>query len=153
MSDRLRFDKDAGRNIDEHLEAAYKNILEWNVEDEEGAAVAALLDPYSKATFGIQAIPFKGALEDIEHAAKWVIQFGELRVFSVNDEIKSALSKSKPGIDLSNANLAAQVTRPNLKSAFVYGRTLHQVILLAGVQVLREYADVILNQAKGGAAH
>jgi len=153
MTDRLYFDKGTGKNVDEHLEAAYKNILEWNVEDEEGAAVAALLDPYSKAVFGAQAIPFKGALEDIEHAAKWVIQFGELRVFSVNDEIKRALRKSEPGIDLSNANLAAQVTRPDLKNAFVYGRTLHQVILLAGVQVLREQADVILNQAEGGTPH
>jgi hypothetical protein len=35
----------------------------------------------------------------------------------------------------------------------VFGKTVHQAILLAGVQVLREFAFKVLNQSRNETAH
>jgi hypothetical protein len=128
---RIVFDKQRKTMVDEHLESCYKNILEWNIEGEEGEAVEKLLDPYAVAIYGKGAILFDQSLKDIDKAFLWSSQFGNVEVF---DAKPTGAKQPKFGARITGV------------LSTVYGVTLHQVIILAGIEYLRQIAAKVLSQ-------
>lgn len=127
VSSRIYFDESLNRNADEFLEVAFSQIFHENLSVEDSAALPTLLDPYTTQLFGDAAISFAGADNSIESASKWASQFGELRVWPDDNGWFAKIGPDNPG----------QLPVSHVKE-------LHAV-LLAGVQVLREYSDEVLN--------
>jgi hypothetical protein len=88
--DRVYFDESLGKYADEHLEVVFKQMHEWQVESEQGSAIAILLDPYTNASFGDASIQFDGALQDIDHAVRWSSQFGDVRICVIDAKSANA---------------------------------------------------------------
>jgi hypothetical protein len=127
VSSRIYFDKSLNRNADEFLEVAFSQIFHDNLSVEDRAALPALLDPYTTQLFGDAAISFTEAYNSIETATKWASQFGELRVWCDDNIWFAKIGPENP----------QQLSVSHAKQL--------DAILLAGVQVLREYSNEILN--------
>jgi hypothetical protein len=131
VSSRIYFDESLNRNADEFLEVAFSQIFHDNLSIEDRAALPTLLDPYAAQMFGDAAISFTDAFDTVETARKWAGQFGELRVWPHDNSWFAKIGPDSPNqLPASHAN------------------QLH-AILLAGVQVLREYSYEILNPNPG----
>ena len=139
MNDRLMHDTSTGKNVDEHLEIVFSEVYHENISDP--AAITTLINPYTSAIYGDAAVPFEPALTSIEHAIKWATQFGELRIIPVTGVMAREILKD----DTRECNWIAKIGDDRPDQSRVYGRTLIQVIVLAGVQVLRETAHGLLN--------
>jgi hypothetical protein len=148
--DRAYFDESLGKYADEHLEVVFKQIYEWQVEGEQGNAIAILLDPYTNASFGDAAVAFDGALQDIDHAVRWSSQFGDVRVSAIDAQSANA---DQLGSELGSDMFGSKIENDQFKHLMVFGKTVHQAILLAGVQVLREFAHEVLNRSQNETAH
>lgn len=144
MNTRLMLNQD-GRMVDEYLEVCFKQIFDWHVRGKQGKAVEILLDEYTVAVWGKSAVSCKGSISDINVAILWATQFGELRLFKLDAKTAEALNK-KEGYN-SELNFSGKIGPDNPRQSRVAARTAHQVILLAGIQVLRETADSLLNKA------
>jgi hypothetical protein len=125
--DLVYFDESLGKNVDEHLEVVFKQIYEWQIEGEQGNAIAILLNPYTKASFGDSAIAFDGALQDIDHAVRWSSQFGDVRVFAI--DAKSA-KDHQIGSELNDAKFASKIESDQVNHSIVLGKTVHQARVL-----------------------
>jgi hypothetical protein len=148
MSDRVYMDESLNKNADEHLEVVFKEVYDWNLSDH--SAIGLLLDPYTSAIFGAAAVPFNGALEDLAHAVKWATQFGELRIIPITtDDRKSITAQVGDKV----VNYGAKIGDDREDQFRAYGDSVLQVVILAGVQVLREYAYDLLNTKAGDTAH
>jgi hypothetical protein len=132
MSSRIYFDESLNRNADEFLETTFFQLFHDSASEEDKAAFPTLLDPYTKICSGDAAISFTGAFDSIEKASRWSSQFGELRVWRGHDNKWWA----KIGPDRRD------------ESAVSHDKQLN-VILLAGIQLLREYSIKILNPTLG----
>jgi hypothetical protein len=124
---RIYFDKSLNLNADEFLEVAFSQLFHDNLSIEDSAALPALLDPYTTQLFGDEAISFTDASNSIETASKWTRQFGDLRVWRDDSTWFAKIGPDNPQ-----------------ELAVSHAKQLN-VILLAGVQVLREYSRQVLN--------
>jgi hypothetical protein len=148
MTERAYFDQSLGVNADEHLEIIFKQVFEENTAGDEGKAIAVLINPYCQTLFGDAALSFDGALESIERAMRWSCQFGDIRFFTVSPSARAA----QPELEFKDKAFGATIDHPIGGSA-VLGKTVHQTILLAGIQVLREIAYATLNRHGNEAPH
>jgi hypothetical protein len=148
MQDRIYRDENLGKNVDEHLEVVFKEVYDWEISDND--AIATLLDPYTQRIFGADYVPFATALDDLSHTIRWAMQFGELRLFPITAEDTSVI-RAEFGDKI--INYGAKIGDDKQGELRAYGATLIQVIVLAGVQVLREYAYELLNTKAGSTAH
>ncbi|MET4190629.1 MULTISPECIES: hypothetical protein [unclassified Bradyrhizobium] len=148
MEQRVYMDDSLNKNADEHLEIVFKEVYDWQISDYQ--AIGVLLDPYTQHVFGEAAIPFANSLENLEHAIKWVTQFGELRIIPVTAaDLKMVRAEfgDKP------ISFGAKIGNDKSDQCRAYGGTLIQAVVLAGVQVLREFSYDLLNSKRGETAH
>ena len=145
MTERAYFDEKKRLYADEHLDIVFKQISEGDTAGEEGEAIAILLNPYGRAVQGDGAIPFDGALDNIDHAVRWACQFGSLKISSLPSD--NGLSGDK------GRWFEAKVEGNELAQFSVRGQTAHQAILLAGIQFLREIAYAVLNPQQNETPH
>lgn len=135
---------DDGRNVDDYLEGLFQQIMEWDVEGEEAPAIERVLQPYTTSLFGKSGVSCQGIITDPDRAFLWVSQFGELRIASVDANTRKLLRKQFTGYE-GEINFVGQIGPDHPNHKRVFARTVHQIALLAGIQVLRETADKTLN--------
>jgi hypothetical protein len=106
-----------------------------------------LLEPYAASVNDEAAVSFVGALDDAERAIEWACQFGPVLFRKLEqDEIR----KAKQQGDHREIAYAARLMKAKNE---VYGQSVKETIILAGVQSLRETADNVLNATKGEWSH
>ena len=145
MSTRIITDESTGKHVDEYLEVIFKQIFEWDVAGAQGPAIEQLLEEYTSRIFDKSAVSCQGIITDPEAAALWASQFGELRLSNVSTKLLNALRNENEAFHV-EINYSAKIGPDRDGQKRVYGRSVHQVTLLAGVQVLRETANQILNK-------
>lgn len=145
MYSRVIVDRTTGKNVDEYLETVFRQLFEWNVEGEQGPAIEQILEEYTTSIFAEDAVSSKGIISDPAAAVVWASQFGELDVSAVNASLVQQLRAFDKVFNV-EINYSAKIGPAKAGQRRSYGRTIHQVTLLAGVQVLRETANQILNK-------
>jgi hypothetical protein len=152
--DRVYYDESLQCYADEYLETVFRQIYCGDTAGEQGSAIAAMLDPYTRASFGESMVPFSGCLQSIEQAARWSMQFGDFRIVPVLPEHAAQLQQFNGSVGLKQeTNFAVEMDRRGHGTIRVHGRTLHDAILLIGVQMLRESAYLLLNHDAEITAH
>ncbi len=141
MQERIYRDDTAERNQDEYLEVCFKEVYDWNISSPK--AIGEILDPLAIHAFGDAHIPFRNALADLPHAIKWATQFGELRIIPIS---AAELAAIKADVGEKTINYGAKIGNDKPGQFRAYGATLIQCVVLAGIQVLREYSYDILNK-------
>jgi hypothetical protein len=150
MPHRIYTDESLGKHADEHLEIVFKEVYDWKISDH--IAIGVLLDPYVKTIFGEAYVPFGDALENLQRAITWAMQFGELRIIPITAEDRRVLFKD-PDLAGKVIDYGAKIGNDKQDQFRAYGATLNQVIVLAGVQVLREYSYELLNKNSNDQTH
>lgn len=149
---RIMKDEVTGKYIDEYLEVSFKQIFEWNVTGEQGAAIEQILEQYTARMFDKNAVSCSGITTDPDAAARWASQFGELRISRVAGKLLRTLRDENEAFN-TDTLYAAKVGPDTDGQEIVFGRTEHQVALLAGVQILRVMANDILNKGENQHHH
>ena len=149
---RIIIDEETGKNVDEYLEVVFKQVFEWNVEGEQGSAIETLLEQYTAMIFDKSAVSCHGIISDPDAAFLWASQFGELRLSNVSARLLNTLRSANEAFNV-EINYSGKIGPDREGQKRVYGRSVHQVTLLAGVQVLRETANQILNKVANQQHH
>lgn len=141
--ERVIVDGETGLNVDQHLEVAFGEVYDGDGTNED---IGHIVDEYAKAAFGEAHIRFEDALTCAETAIKWASQFGPVTITALDEEERQLhISQGAPKSIGWKAVIA--------EATFTVGTTMPQTIVLAGIQVLREYAYALLNQQSGALKH
>lgn len=146
MPSRVEYSEEFNRNVDSVLEVIYQQIYFQTLDDDDKVHLGELLDPYTQSMLGEHAVPFADAIHSIDHARLWTGQFGTLAIWPVEGD---GNVRFYPSILEDGCTYGAKVGEECEGQSRVYGRTEHDTILLAGVQVLRDQARAILNPVTG----
>jgi len=152
MTSRIIVDEDSGQNIDEYLEICFSQVFSHETEGEEGDAIEEMLAEYANRIFGENAVPTKGIITDLLQAILWVTQFGELRIHALSPKYIRELLASDDDYP-KDIKYGAKIGPAAMQQKSVCGSTIHQVVLLAGIQVLRETSYGILNSDADQTSH
>ena len=144
MNSRIVVDEATGMNVDECLETCFMQVFEQLTDGEEGAAIEKILNEYTSQVFGPDGVTTQGIITDISKAIQWALQFGELRIHNLSSKYIRELRDSSADYPADIA-FGAKIGPDNVEQKSVCGSTLHQVVLLAAIQVLRETSYGILN--------
>lgn len=143
INTRLYFDESLGRQADETLETIYHQVYFQNSSVEDKKAFGPLLDEYIKRMLP-QPIPFGSAAFEYTAAIGWLQNFkGEL-VGPWN--ISAGEFHSHKELRKDGCLFGARIEQGRDWSPAVYARTEHDVILLAGIQVLRELSYLAIGE-------
>lgn len=126
---RVYFDKSLGRLADEHIEVPYSHLSDERMHKDDRAAIPGLIDPYGRLLVGDHYVSIEQAFCSHLQAKSWARQFGFLIVSRARGQFRARINGH----------------------CYVYGRTMQQATILAGLQVLREASIDVLNTA--GTAH
>jgi hypothetical protein len=138
-----------GENADEAIDAVYLELFEkWpGIDPADVTAFTHLIDPYIQTLTGGLDISFACALNDADTAVIWASIIGDIAITADNDGlIRPTLTER----DRSRARLFARI---GSNGDWAFGVSAHHVVLLAGLLVLRNVAESVLNQSADATAH
>ena len=131
------WDDELKQNLDEHLETVFHEVFHETVSDK--ASIGQLLDPYAVEVHGGEAVRFGDALDNVEQAIRWAIQFGCISVDTASNYVMEDEGRE-----------VNWVVRMSNVEMIITHRVMSMAIVLAGVQFLRQVAYSVLNPASNG---